>query len=195
MLYRLARALIRFWARVVLRWQIEGREKFPASGPVLLAINHTSAFDPFLGGSAIDRKVHFMAKEELFRFSPLAALLRRVGAFPVRRGESDRQAIRQALALLEAGQVVGIFPEGTRSRDGRLQHAQTGIAFLAKRGRATVVPMALTRGKRLRVVIGEPLQVGDEDTATAPGEGAHELYRRFADLVMQKINEMMEQDR
>ncbi len=188
MLYRLARALIRLWGRVVLHWRIEGKQHIPATGPVVLAINHVSAVDPFLGGSAIDRRVHFMAKEELFRWPPVAALLRLVGAFPVRRGESDRRAIRQALALLEAGKVLGMFPEGTRSRSGQLQQAQTGIAFLAKRGGAAVVPMALVRGRHLRVLIGKPLYVGEGD-----GAGAHDQYRRFADEVMRKINELIEQ--
>ncbi|MDI6871297.1 MAG: lysophospholipid acyltransferase family protein [Bacillota bacterium] len=185
MLYWFARAVIRLVAAVILRWRVEGRKNVPATGPVLLAINHTSAVDPFLGGSAIDRRVHFMAKEELFRLPLVGSLLRQLGAFPVRRGESDRRAIRQALALLEAGEVVGIFPEGTRSRDGRLQQAQTGIAFLAKRGRAAVVPMAITRGRSLRILIGEPLY------APSGGESAHEQYRRFADEVMQRINELM----
>jgi 1-acyl-sn-glycerol-3-phosphate acyltransferase len=187
-LYWVARALIRLWARVVLRWQVEGVENVPATGPVLLAINHTRASDPFLGGSAIGRKVHFMAKKELFRLPLLAVLLRWVGGFPVRRGESDRQALRQALALLDAGEVLGIFPEGTRSPDGRLQQAQTGIAFLAKRGRAAVVPMALIRrGWRLRVLIGRPLYLSGASTPSAHGQ-----YRQFADEVMGRINALLE---
>ncbi|HHW14643.1 MAG TPA: 1-acyl-sn-glycerol-3-phosphate acyltransferase [Firmicutes bacterium] len=197
MLYWLARGLIRLLAGVFLRWEIEGAENLPSEGPVLLAINHLSAFDPLLGGSAVNRKVHFMAKEELFRSPLLAALLRRLGAFPVRRGESDRQALRQALRLLEQGEVVGIFPEGTRSPDGRLQQAQTGLAFLAQRARAAVVPMAILgsrgllsgflRPGKVRIVIGQRVYApeGGED------DSAHERHRRFADEVMGRINALL----
>lgn len=207
MLYWVARGIIRALGRLFLRWEIEGLENLPRTGPVLLAINHISALDPLLGGAAVNRKVHFMAKAELFRSAPLRALLRQLGAFPVRRGEADRNAIRQALALLKAGEVVGIFPEGTRSPDGRLQQAQTGIALLARRAGAAVVPMAiagsggilpkgrwLPRPARVRVVIGPPIYAGDEEgSGTAAGEsGSHEALRRFADEVMRKIAELLE---
>lgn len=189
-------------AAVLLRWRIEGADHLPSHGPVLLAINHLSALDPLLGGSAVRRKVHFMAKEELFRSKFLAAVLRRLGAFPVRRGESDRQALRQAVRLLEQGEVVGIFPEGTRSPDGRLQQAQTGLAFLAQRTGAVVVPMAIlgtrdlfshrTRSSRpagVRIVVGEPLHAPGEDG----GDSVHERHRRFADEVMGRINALLSQ--
>lgn len=208
MLYWVARALIRLWAKVFLRWRIEGLEHVPRTGPVLLAVNHLSAVDPLLAGTAIRRKVHFMAKEELFRSPALGRLLRHLAAFPVRRGEGDRQALKQALALLEAGEVVGIFPEGTRSPDGQLQQAQTGIAFLAKRGGAAVIPMAVSgtreilrqgvwfpRPARVRILIGEPLHAVGEGTGqpgeSDRGEAAHDQLRRFADEVMQKIGELV----
>lgn len=204
MLYWVLRALIRAAGRILFRWHVEGVENVPASGPVLLAINHTSAIDPFLGGSAISRQVHFMAKAELFRFAPLRWVLRAVGAFPVRRGESDRQAIRDSLRLLAEGKVVGIFPEGTRSADGDLRQAQTGIAMLARRGRAAVVPMAISgsrgilpkgawlpRPARVRVVIGKPLYPSDLEQATAEDAPAHEQLRRFADEVMRRIAELL----
>ncbi len=202
MLYWLAWGLLRLVATLFLRWRVDGAENVPPGGPALLAINHVSAVDPLLSGIGTRRKVHFMAKEELFRRPALGWLLRRLGAFPVRRGEGDRQAIKEALALLAAGEVVGIFPEGTRSPDGRLQQAQTGIAFLAKRGRAAVVPVAISgseailpkgahfpRPARVRVLMGHPLYPPES------AEASHEQLRRFADEVMGKIGELMERAR
>jgi 1-acyl-sn-glycerol-3-phosphate acyltransferase len=202
-------ALVRLWGRFFLHWRVEGAGQLPPTGPVLLAINHSSAIDPLLAGVAMQRKVRFMAKEELFR-SPLGGwFLRQLGAFPVRRGEGDRQALKQALAVLEQGGVVGIFPEGTRSPDGRLQQAQTGIAFLARRGRAVVVPVAiagtrnilpkgawLPRCARVRILVGEPLRpfAGPEGDTGRAGEregATHDQLRRFADEVMERIGDLM----
>ncbi|MGE5509511.1 MAG: lysophospholipid acyltransferase family protein [Chitinophagales bacterium] len=202
MLYWVAWGILRLVNRLFFRWQVSGSENFPATGGAILASNHVSALDPFIAGTAIRRKVHFMAKEEIFASSPLVAFLaRNVGAFPVRRGEADRQAIRTALHLLGSGEVVGIFPEGTRSQDGQLQQAQTGIAFLARKGKIPVVPVAvcgteailpkgakLPRPARVKVFIGRPLYAEDE-TAPSTGEpGAqHDSLRRFSDRVMEEI--------
>ncbi|MBO8141576.1 MAG: 1-acyl-sn-glycerol-3-phosphate acyltransferase [Firmicutes bacterium] len=112
-------------------------------GPAIVVSNHVSYLDPILIGAALPRPVHFMAKEELFRYPVLRWLLPKVHAFPVRRGRPDRQAIRRALDILESGQVVGIFPEGTRSASGELQDVHGGAAMLALKSGASVVPMVL----------------------------------------------------
>jgi len=162
-LHALGKAFFTVIFAVFYRWDVRGRENVPREGPVLLCANHFDWWDPLLVGTAASRPVFFMAKEELFRYPVLGTLLPKVGAFPVRRGTPDRRALRAALELLAQGQVVGIFPEGTRSRDGRLLPAQPGAAMLAVRSRAPVVPVAIAGPYRLfrpiRVRFGEPFEL------------------------------------
>lgn len=148
MIYYLVRAIIRVLAAVLFRWKVYGAHHVPADGPVILACNHVSIIDPLLVGAGVKRRVYFMAKDELFHLPILHWLLPRLGAFPVRRGSSDRQAIRAALEHLEKGRLVGIFPEGTRSVDGELQRAQSGIAFLAMKSQTPVIPAAIVGSER-----------------------------------------------
>lgn len=210
MLYWVARSVLRLINRVFFRWRIIGVENFPAAGGAILASNHVSALDPFIAGTAIARKVHFMAKEEIFASSPVVAFLaKKVAAFPVRRGEADRQAIRTALRLLTAGEVVGIFPEGTRSSDGQLQQAQTGIAFLARKAGVPVVPVAvrgtesimpkgakLPRPSRVKVLIGKPIyaEEADRSAATTGAAAEHDVLRHFSDRVMAEIARLSAED-
>lgn len=163
MLYVLARVLFRLVFALVFRWDVQGREHMPPSGPVLVCANHISWWDPPLVGCLFDRRVYFMAKEEIFRWPVLGPLLPRVGAFPVRRGTADRQALRTALEHLAAGRVVGIFPEGTRSRSGELLPAEPGAAMLAVKSRAPILPVAISGPFRpfrpVRVRVGTPFEL------------------------------------
>lgn len=151
-----------------------GEENIPATGGVILAPNHRSLADPPVVGCGMKRQVHYMAKEELFRVPILGALIRAVGSFPVRRGTADRAALRQAIRLLEDGRVVCIFPEGTRSTDGRLKDPELGIGLVALKSRAPVVPVAVIdsdrvlgsgmkfpRRHRIRLIYGRPIGFPD----------------------------------
>jgi 1-acyl-sn-glycerol-3-phosphate acyltransferase len=159
-----------FWMLFGLR--VEGREHEPPSGPVLAICNHVSALDPPIAGVVLRRRARFMAKEELLQVPVLGVLLRAIGVFPVRRGEPDRQSIRTALEALLRGDLLLMFPEGTRSADGRLRAAEPGAALLALRTGAAVLPMAvigthrvMPKGARLPrprpvvVRLGPPLSV------------------------------------
>jgi len=160
--------------RIFGSMEVSGTENVPQKGGFILAPNHISYLDPPIAGCCISRQVHFMAKEELFEVPILGKLIKITGSFPVKRGTADRQAIRKALELLEKGEVVAIFPEGTRSEDGKLQEPEIGIGMIALKSKAPIVPVALTgtdqvlrRGsKRLRfakikVRIGKPLYFPD----------------------------------
>jgi len=122
---------------------VTGREYIPKTGGLIVAANHFSLLDPPVLGAALPRKVRFMAKEELFRNAAFGYIITRLGAFPVRRGAPDRTAIRTALNLLEKGELLGMFPEGTRSKTGRLGEAEPGLALLAHRSGVPVVPAAI----------------------------------------------------
>lgn len=173
----------------------------PRQGPLIVAINHLSLLDPILVGAALPRPVHFMAKEELFRYPLLGLLLRWVRAFPVRRGEADREAIASGLRILQAGGVVGIFPEGTRSLDGRLLSLQGGTAFLALKSGAPIVPVAISGTERampkgawwprrvaVRIQVGTPIQ-RLPDNGAAFKDRLQELSRSLAQELARLLNQ------
>lgn len=165
-LYATLRMLVRLFFQVCCRWRILGLENMPANGPVVVAANHISWWDPIVVGCALERQVHFMAKKELFQIPIVGGLISRLGTFPVRRGRADRTAIKQALKLLEEGKVLGIFPEGTRSKSGELQKPHPGAAMISLKASAPIVPVACigTRNmfsrdwfRPITVNIGSPL--------------------------------------
>lgn len=160
-LYTIGKALVKTTLTPLYRFEVIGAENFPKEGGVLLCANHINALDPPVVGMTAPRTVHFMAKEELFKLPILGPILPKVNAFPVKRGMSDREALRTALKILKSGEVVGLFPEGTRSTDGVLKKGLSGAGFFALRGNADVMPCAIIgpykRFKKVKVVYGKPL--------------------------------------
>jgi glycerol-3-phosphate dehydrogenase (NAD(P)+) len=156
LLYWFARALLLPFFLVYFRLERIGREHVPSSGPVLLAANHRSFLDPFVIGALTRRPVYYMAKRELFERRWQAWLLSGLGAFPVDRGAGDEHAMATARAILERGDCVVIFPEGTRVRPGPLGRPHRGVGRLALQSGARVVPVAVIgtedvrRGWRIR---------------------------------------------
>ncbi len=142
MIYTIVRALFKILFAIGLRLRVEGTENIPKEGPLVIACNHLSLLDPPVLGTAASRKVHFMAKEELF-VPVLGTIYKILGAFPVRRGGADRAAIKHGIEILESGQVLAIFPEGTRSKTGKLGKAQPGALMMASKAKATIVPACI----------------------------------------------------
>jgi len=161
--------LLKFIARAVLvligRWQVIGLKNVPQSGPLLIVCNHTSYWDPIMVGCAINRRVHFMAKAELFSYPVLGQILRGVRAFPIKRGQSDRNALRTAINILKEGNVVAVFPEGTRSKTRELLPFKPGINMIAYKAQSPILPMAVINSRKVllgwffpvRIRIGKPL--------------------------------------
>lgn len=162
-LYPLGKFLCSVLLYPFYRIKVIGKENFPKQGGVLLCTNHIDNLDPPVVGITSPRPVHFMAKEELFEAPILKTVLPKVNAFPIKRGMSDRQALRKALSILKSGKVVGLFPEGTRSKDGVLQKGLAGAGFFALRGEGVVMPCAIIAPykplKRLKVVYGKPIDM------------------------------------
>ncbi|HYT40258.1 MAG TPA: lysophospholipid acyltransferase family protein, partial [Acidimicrobiia bacterium] len=177
-LYRVMEVLLRPPVRRGLRWRVEGLERIPAEGPVLLASNHLSYFDPIAIANLTDlagRRVRFLAKAELFRSRILGAALRNMGQIPVERGTGDAGALDAAAAALAAGRCVHVFPEGTISDDLDPMAGKTGLARLARAAGVDVVPVGLwgthrvippkgRKAQRFRipiaVLVGETIPVG-----------------------------------
>lgn len=148
-LYAIGKGLFAVVFRLFNRWEVSGRGHVPATGGVLLIANHTSYADPPIVGTACARPVNFMAKAELFDMPVLGAAISRTRAFPVRRGAGDRAALRRGVRLLRQGGILLIFPEGTRSPNGRLLPPEHGAAFIALASGAPVVPVGIDGADRL----------------------------------------------
>jgi 1-acyl-sn-glycerol-3-phosphate acyltransferase len=149
LVYWLIRAVLPPAMHLYFRQRRLGRRHVP-SGPVILAANHRSFLDPFVIATCLRRPIYFVAKRELFEKRLLAWLLNCLGAFPVRRGESDEETVKTALALLARGEAVLIFPEGTRVRTGSLGRPKRGVGRLALESGAPVVPVAVIGTERVR---------------------------------------------
>lgn len=191
MLYGFLRFVFRLIFYILFRARVYGRENIPAEGAVILAANHASNIDPPLMASLIDRPVSYMAKIELFENPIFGAAIRRCHAFPVKRGESDRGAIKAAVTVLKEERVLGLFPEGTRSKTGELQKAEAGVALIAAMTGAPIVPVAILNTHRifanggllpqLRIMYGQPISFqGDRKSKEALDAFSAEIMAHIA---------------
>lgn len=187
--YQFAKGVVATFFFPLYRIEVKGKEHFPKDGAVLLCSNHIDNLDPPTVGISAPRQVHFMAKEELFRVPVLGGIVRKVGSFPVKRGMSDREALRNGLNVLKDGGVLGLFPEGTRSKDGKLGKGLAGAGFFALRSNALVVPCAVIGTykpfNKVRVFFGEPINLDALRERKATAEEATEF-------IMSKIAELLE---
>ena len=169
---------------IYLRMQRIGREHIPAEGPVILASNHRSFFDPFVIGTMTRRPVYYVAKQELFMYNRLLSwVLNALGAFPVARGAGDQDTIETAKIILGRGEIVLMFPEGTRTRPGPLGKPRRGVGRLALDTGAPVVPIAIIgtedirrgwrfRPRKVKLRAGPPLRFPKVDDASPALAGA-----------------------
>jgi 1-acyl-sn-glycerol-3-phosphate acyltransferase len=173
------------------RMRVFGAGNVPATGPLIVACNHISYFDPPLLGTACPRRIRYMAKSSLFKIPILGPLIRGFGAYPVDRTLTPMAAVRRSVEVLRRGEVIGIFPEGTRNLDGTVQ-AREGVALLASLGKAPVVPAAVVgtaragRFRQFKVVFGPALRLPPGRKAT------REELANFTDQVMQAIRKLPE---
>lgn len=190
-LYRFLRRVVAWLVPRLMRFRPQGLENIPEDGPFIIAANHIHALDPLIVAIIVPQHVSFMAKEEVMHSRLLGWLVKQVGSFPVKRGKADIQAIRQALKVLATGHVLGIFPEGTRSRTGEMQAAFEGTALLAARAEVPIVPVALhgqyRLGGILRVNVGKlvriPSAIAGKPTAEERAQGTEMIMQRIADLL------------
>ena len=199
----------RLFAQALTRVRVEGDlDAIPATGPVILASNHVSNLDGVVLGAwlvpRIPRRIHMLGKKEMFDWPVIGYVARNGGVHPVDRGGADVEAFRLAQRILEQGHILLIFPEGTRSRDGRLQEARDGLAMLALRTGAPIVPIGVADsdhvwprgqklprprpGGRVTIRIGSPFRLADElpadvDRRTAKRLATELIMRRIASLL------------
>ncbi|MGP9682148.1 lysophospholipid acyltransferase family protein [Brachybacterium sp. AOP3-A1-3] len=215
MLYELAKPVVMAISRLLWNPAITGAENVPESGPVILASNHLAYCDTVFLPGQLRRTVHFLGKSDMFSGSSLpqrigARIMHGLHVMPVDRsgGRAARPAIDAGAAVLEAGGILGIYPEGTRSPDGRLYRGKTGVARIALATGVPIVPVAMLgvheahRGRKyfprrrpqIRVVIGEPL-LAQEIASSWDGTDESALVRAITEAVMDRIQEMSGQER
>ena len=191
-MYQFAKNFVWITLKPIYRFDVKGLEHFPKTGGVLICSNHIDALDPPVVGITAPRPVHFMAKEELFHMPILKPLLPKINAFPVKSGLSDREALRKALSLLKNGDVMGLFPEGTRNTDGKLGKGFSGAGFFALKGDANVVPCAIIGPykplKRLKVVYGKPIDMQPYRDRKATAE-------EVTSVIMNEIQKLLDQNK
>src|SRR5437588_897110 len=194
--YWLGYHLSRLLAQLFFGFRILHREHVIQTGPVILAMNHQSFFDPPLAGNACDRPIFYLAKKSLMNVPILGWLLPKLNVIPVNLEGGDRSALKALIRILRAGECAVVFPEGTRTPDGTLQPALPGVGLLIAKTRAPVVPMRIfgaydacpIHGRprlsgKIAIVFGEPLHFSEEDLAA----GGRDLYARLSQRVMDAI--------
>ena len=186
----------RVLAQIFFRFRILHRERMIQSGPVLVAMNHQSFFDPPLAGNACDRPIFFLAKKSLMKVPVLGPILPRLNVIPVDLEGNDRSALKALIRILRADESALVFPEGGRTPDGNLQPALPGVGFVIAKTRAPVVPMRIfgafeawpiggkiRLGPRITIVVGEPIYFSEADFAP----GGRDVYIRLSQRVMDAI--------
>jgi len=197
-LYRSIRNTICFLSRIILRYEVYGAENIPAQGSCVLAANHSSFLDPPLIGCVAkcrNRAVRFMARDSLYK-SLFGVILRRVHTIPLSRDKGDISALRTAIKAIKSGCLVALFPEGTRSVDGKLQPAKGGVAFLVSKAKVPVVPIyiegayeaypkgaKMVKPHKVRIYVGKALEPA-ELQSDKKGSAA---YREVGEHIMEEI--------
>jgi 1-acyl-sn-glycerol-3-phosphate acyltransferase len=203
--YRIGWTFFRLAFATYFRWRVYHPERVPAQGPVILASNHASFLDPPLIGSGVTRPLHYLARATLFRVPVVGGLLRSVNSVPVERDRGQGAGLRAILDRLRAGGAIVLFPEGTRTRDGQLQPARSGIGWVVLKSTAPVVPvrvfgtfaacgrhMKFPRPRPVAVKYGWPIHFERQRAAAAAAskERVKEIYQEVAEEIMRAISEL-----
>ncbi|HEY3762512.1 MAG TPA: lysophospholipid acyltransferase family protein [Verrucomicrobiae bacterium] len=203
--YRIGWTCFRVMYATYFRWRVYNPERVPQTGGVILAANHSSFLDPPLVGSGLSRGINYMARESLFRFFGIGALLRSWNAVPVDRDGGGASGLRNILNRLLDGGAIILFPEGTRSPDGKLQPARSGIGLTVVKSQAPVVPVRVfgtyeawgrdkkvPRPKSVAVKYGMPMQFEKlrAEAKTCDKARLKEIYQQIADEIMAEIGKL-----
>lgn len=200
--YRICRDALAFFCHLLWRLRVEGRERLP-QGPFILAPVHRSNIDTPLAGAITKRRMCFLGKESMWKYKASAWLFNNLGGVPVRRGTSDREALRKCVEVLERGEPLVIFPEGGRRSGPILEALQEGAAYLAVRAGVPIVPVGiggserampigakLIRPTRIHIVVGEPIFPPVTEEGKRPSRRAvRELNERLHEEIQRLFDE------
>lgn len=185
MFYKFVCLLCRIFCSIAFNLSLEGAENIPKDGAVILAPNHRSNFDPVLAGVICPRKIRFMAKIELFENKLFGALITKLGAFPVQRGKGDIGAVKAAFSVLREGNVLLMFPQGKRIKDGTPGKLKTGVAVIAHKMQVPIVPICMCGEykfrSKVRVICGKPITYEEYYGKKLDDETTNELAQKLYD--------------
>lgn len=188
--------VFRYLPKILFKAKYIGLENVPKTGSLIIASNHRNAYDPGLIAAAKVRKIHYMAKLELFMINPFISWFwRHCNAFPINRGHSDQSSVNYAIKLVEEGKVLGIFPEGTRSKTGQMLPPKSGVALIAKATKADVLPVSIyfegpsKLGKKMTIRFGEVIPY---EELNIPEEATISDLKEASKHIMSKIGELLE---
>ena len=194
-MYNFIRVLLALFYKIFYKVTIVNKEKIENAKGVVISGNHLSNHDPLLFPAFFDKKIRFIAKEELFKVFFIQAL-EATGAIPIKRGTFDRTAINNSIKLIKEGEVVGIFPEGTRShsKDLDLGQSHNGASFIATRAKTKIIPFAIIPNKNFRIFSSIKIVIGDEIDATALKEEG-KSHDEITAILMERISELIEKEK
>jgi len=196
LVYNIFYNLSKIFAKTFYSMKVIHPERMIEEGPLILAVNHSSYFDPPLAGICSKRAVYYLARKDLMKWPILGPLFPQMNVIPVERGGNDMSALRDVIKKVREGNGIVLFPEGTRSKDGNLQSAKAGIGLIIAKTRAPVLPIRIfgayeafpkgTKGLKLtkiKVVLGEPIHLTKEDVEPA----TRDTYQNISNRVMEAI--------
>lgn len=202
LIYYLTWSAYRLLFATYFRWRVFGAENVPLRGPVILAANHASFLDPPLVGCGIHRGINFLGRESLFRIPFFGWYLRQLNSVPLDRDGASAKGLKTILERLLAGGGIILFPEGTRTLDGNLQPARSGVGLTVIKSESPVVPvrvfgtfeaysrhMRIPRPRRVQVVYGQPMDFRElrEEAKTCPKPRLKQIYQEVSDQIMAEI--------
>lgn len=195
-MYNFVRILLSLFYKTFYKVTIVNKEKIENAKGVVISGNHLSNHDPLLFPAFFEKNIRFIAKEELFKIFFVKQALEATGAIPIKRGTFDRTAINNSIKLLKEGEVVGIFPEGTRShsKDLDLGQSHNGASFIATRAKTKIIPFAIIPNKNFRIFSSIKIVIGDEIDATSLKEEG-KSHDEITAILMEKISELIAKEK
>lgn len=196
--YEIVSVILNVFCKLFFRLRQFGRENIPKKGPFIVACNHQSYLDPTLCGAPMRRPMAYLARESLFKHWLFGPAIRSIYAMPLKQGEGDLATIRTVIKLLKQGKGVCLFPEGTRTEDGRIQPFKPGLGLLCRRGNAPIIPTVIDgafecwpRGKKMFSCGSIWIQFGQPVTADQAKEmGDEKLAQHLTNTLRQMQNEI-----
>jgi 1-acyl-sn-glycerol-3-phosphate acyltransferase len=206
MFYKIVRFVVACGSAVMYRVRVRGRDKLPATGGYVLAPSHRSMIDIPLAAWLSTRQLRYMGKASLFRIPVLGPAFRRLGGFEVARDGTDRKALRDSMAMLQNGEILLVYPEGTRQHGPKIQSLQPGAAYLALRAGVPILPVGIAgseeimrdhdshipRFKRVAIVVGDPVVSEQRESGVVPREQVDALTARLHDALQVVFDEAYE---
>jgi 1-acyl-sn-glycerol-3-phosphate acyltransferase len=204
--YRLVRGIVAGSSRIVFRADVRGRERLPKSGGYVLAPSHRSMMDIPFAAWLTPRKIRYMGKVSLFEIPVLGWFFKVLGGFPVQRDGTDRKALRESIDMLQRGEILLVYPEGTRQHGPKIEPLQPGAAYLALRAGVPIVPVGIAGTEeifrshgtkrphfgRVAIVVGEPIVPVSRDGGVVPRAEVDALTAQLHDALQRVFDEANE---